>query len=590
VISPVDSTTGSSAHPGWGLAPALAAGLGIVLLGLWSGGYGPTAWGWSALAGLWACAVRLGWPGRCEVGRLPAVLLVLLAALSMWTATSIVWSFSRPETAHEAARTLVYLGFVGALVLLLRPSMRDALLVCVSAAVSVIVVVALAIYFLRVRAPDPTQGSLLFRPVGYANALGGLAAIPLPLLLATATRDNGRHDPLRTAAAAALVPFAAAVYLTQSRAAVLATAVGIAYWLVRARPGPLASRLVGSIVAPALTVAALAALDLTRTADGDAGRGTRQAIGALAVVAGSALAAFAPGRSRLLHGLDRRRAGKRVIAAAGAAVAAAGLAQLVTSGIGDRAAYWQVAWRTFVARPIHGAGAGSFAAKWIQLRTVDRGVLDAHNLYLETLAELGLVGALLLVSALALPIVGARRSREPVTVAAVGSYSVYLVHAAFEWDWEMPVVTLAALAIGAAIVIDASHRPPAVLGRLPRVLSLAAAATAIAFAFVSLVGQTEVTSAERQSAQGDGAGAATGARRAARLLPWASAPWLVLGDLDLRARDTAGARRAYRTAAHRDPNDWQIWLRLSLVTVGHEADRARDRALRLNPRLAGAPS
>ena len=69
-----------------------------------------------------------------------------------------------------------------------------------------------------------------------------------------------------------------------------------------------------------------------------------------------------------------------------------------------------------------------------RLRDVDIGVRDAHNLYLETAAELGLVGLALLITLLAVPIVSARADRDPQVTAALGGYAAFLVHAAFESD------------------------------------------------------------------------------------------------------------------------------------------------------------
>ncbi len=77
--------------------------------------------------------------------------------------------------------------------------------------------------------------------------------------------------------------------------------------------------------------------------------------------------------------------------------------------------------------------------------------MDAHNLYLETLAELGPFGLVLLAAMLALPLVAALRVREhPFASAATGAYAAFLFHAALDWDWEMPAVTLAGLVCASA--------------------------------------------------------------------------------------------------------------------------------------------
>ena len=54
--------------------------------------------------------------------------------------------------------------------------------------------------------------------------------------------------------------------------------------------------------------------------------------------------------------------------------------------------------------PLLGTGAGSFEAHWFRERSVAFHARDAHNLYLETLAELGPVGLALLLATLALPL------------------------------------------------------------------------------------------------------------------------------------------------------------------------------------------
>jgi hypothetical protein len=75
-------------------------------------------------------------------------------------------------------------------------------------------------------------------------------------------------------------------------------------------------------------------------------------------------------------------------------------------------------------------------------------------LYLETAAELGLVGLVLLLAALGAPLVAAARQPHAGAPAAA-AYSTFLLHAGLDWDWEMPVTTFAGLACGAALLIAA---------------------------------------------------------------------------------------------------------------------------------------
>ena len=127
------------------------------------------------------------------------------------------------------------------------------------------------------------------------------------------------------------------------------------------------------------------------------------------------------------------------------------------SGRGD---YWRVAWEMARDEPLLGTGAGSFEAHWLQERPVDFSfpARDAHNLYLETLAELGPIGLALLLATLALPLTALSQARGlALGPAAAGAFVAYLLHAGADWDWEMPAVTISALFCAATLL--ASQRP-----------------------------------------------------------------------------------------------------------------------------------
>jgi hypothetical protein len=153
-----------------------------------------------------------------------------------------------------------------------------------------------------------------------------------------------------------------------------------------------------------------------------------------------------------------------------AGVIAAGVASGSTE---PRTSLWGVAWHVFEGHAAFGSGAGTFALAWARSGLIDArgGALDAHSLYLETLAELGLVGLALLLVFFGLPLLHARSA--PV---AAGAYAVFLVHAGLDWDWEMPAVVLAGLCCGAAVLTAGEDQPRPVTPRLRLALVILAVA------------------------------------------------------------------------------------------------------------------
>jgi O-antigen ligase len=144
-------------------------------------------------------------------------------------------------------------------------------------------------------------------------------------------------------------------------------------------------------------------------------------------------------------------------------VALAAVAALNSMDLGDRPYYWRAAWSQYETSPLLGTGAGTFDEHWLLRRPEDLTVLDtpqvvdAHSIYVETLAELGPLGLALATAALFVPLVGVLRRREPWVPGVAGAYGAYLVHAGLDWDWEMPAVTLSALFCASTLLTAARH-------------------------------------------------------------------------------------------------------------------------------------
>jgi O-antigen ligase len=187
--------------------------------------------------------------------------------------------------------------------------------------------------------------------------------------------------------------------------------------------------------------------------------GARESEG-LVLLAGLALLAAAGGwaAARLPVGSDG--APRRVRLGAVAAVAVVGLALVagsaaVETGTPDdgataarlgstdsnRYAYWRVAVDGFAGAPLRGHGAGAFGVLWLRDRTVPEVVRDAHSIWLETAAELGLVGLLLLAAfagGIAWSAVLARRRDAARLAGPAAALAVWAAHSAIDWDWELP--------------------------------------------------------------------------------------------------------------------------------------------------------
>jgi O-antigen ligase len=361
---------------------AFAVAFGAVaVVGSVDGGYYAESWTWIALGLAAVAGIRLAL-GDPYPDRRALVSLIALAGLTLWMLLSASWGIAGTEAAREAARCAMYAVGLAALVVVARPVTVRALLAGVLCGGLLLGVLALAERFVAPRPPDPFQGTLLFGPVGYANALGILVA--LSLVLAVGLLLEPAESMARVALVAAAGVSTVALLLTSSRGAWLATLVGLlALAAARARsPG-------------------------------------RVAIGLAALLGFCAVAALAA----------------------------------PSISIGDRPAYWRAAASDASAHPFVGSGAGSFGDYWLVHRPISAYVQDAHSLYLETAAELGVVGLALLGCALLVPLATAVATRrQPHVPVATAAYVTFLVHAGLDWDWEMPATTFAGLACGAALL------------------------------------------------------------------------------------------------------------------------------------------
>jgi hypothetical protein len=430
-----------------------------------------------------AVGVAIGLLPRVRLARPGFVLVVALAAYAVWTALSLSWSESSERTFTELARTLDYLGIVLLLGLALdRRTWRSAaaglgsgaLIVCALASASRLAPSAFPIDW----AARTFRADRLDYPFGYWNAVGAWAAMSAVLALTWSVHASSR---ITRAVSLGLVPVACLVaYLTYSRTAVAVIALVLVLVLILSRNRLTA--LIHAVVAAAGTgLAVLAVRGSPQIANATGSAGAGEVVGAL-VFAG-ALGAAASLLTASLRSDDwrlPRRIGRPLGAVALVAVIlAAGLfgpglttrawdsfrntrvtnaAAATTSRLsnlsGTRYNLWTVALDGFSSHPTAGIGAGAYQYLWSRRQLDSESVRNAHSLWLENLAELGMPGLLLIVgvaaSALGAVLLVRRKSLRRVTAGAstalICAFVVYLVSASVDWMWQSTAVTVLALA------------------------------------------------------------------------------------------------------------------------------------------------
>ena len=421
----------------------------IVSLGASEGGYFPSSWGWSAfvfaVVGLLALLTR----DRIELSRLELSYLGAFTALLTWTALSLLWTDTVTQTMFEVERTLSYVMFAVALALVARRTSAHLVVAATLAGITVISAYALATRLLpdTLTVYDPIGRNRLADPLGYWNALGAFAAVGCVLALGFAARAD--RTWLRGLSASALVVLGPTMFFTFSRGGWVALFIGVAV-LIALDPRRLQTVTVLFVVLPwpalavliasrssALTTVGSPLADAT-----DEGRRLLAVILLLGVVTFLSVVGLAALERRFDPAPWVRRAYGASLVGIALVVVAVGVVALggptaikhrATTSIhrvspdesGDqtqrlfslsahgRLELWATAIDEAQARPVLGGGAGSFEQWWYAHRRVEATVRDAHNLYLETAAELGLVGLGLLVALLALPFIRRMESATP---------------------------------------------------------------------------------------------------------------------------------------------------------------------------------
>ena len=265
--------------------------------------------------------------------------------------------------------------------------------------------------------------------------------------------------------------------------------------------------------------------------------------------------------------------------------------------------YWQTAVHAFKSKPLTGIGPGTFEFYWAQHGPISEFIRNAHSLYLETLAETGIPGFLLVFGLLAVVLItGIVRSlRAPPLAraslaAATASFAAFCVAAGYDWLWQLAVLPVAALLLAAAILSYRREKPPPDAPPVgwrkwvPRAAVAALSLAAIAAIAIPYGETAAIRSSQAAYRGGDTKAALADAATAQRLEPYAATPRLQRALILEATGDLKGASAAIAQAEAREPTNSSIWLIASRIAAerGRALLAVRDyrRAHMLNPRSA----
>ncbi len=464
------------------VAGALLLG-GSTALAFFSGGYYAEPRLIAAIL-VWALVLALALTGESSLPRTLPGRLALggLALLTFWSALSVSWAPLRGPAIEAVERLVLYSGalLLAVGVLRTRAALR-ALEPALAAGAMLVIGYGLAgrllpgiVHLDRSR----SAGGRLEQPITYWNAEGTLAALGI-VLCARLAADRTRPVAMRIAAAAATAPLGAGVYLTYSRGAIAGAVLGLAV-LVALVPtvGQLRASAL-ALVAGAAAAATAAALPGVAALEGPDPRrdGAIALVVLVLLVVGTGLLAARSGTWP-----DRSLPHRRRLGWAGGIVAAAVAVGLVAAGLGERPTtaelaagakagrlttassnryeYWRVGLGAFRRKPLTGLGAAGFRVEWLRERTIPEAVRDAHSLEMEVAAELGLPGLLAFGMMICGTALAARRAMRAHAAAAAGPTAALLVwflHASIDWDWQLPAVSLPAIALTGALIVLAEQ-------------------------------------------------------------------------------------------------------------------------------------
>jgi hypothetical protein len=613
-------------------AAGIAVAAAVFALSYANGGFAPTTRSYAGIAAWWllgaGAALGVG-AALAGIDRLALTAVGLFAAFAIWILISINWASDAERAFAQFDQVALYVAVLAIAVVVARLVPASVLVGGVALALAAVAGVALvsrcfpSTFGLQPGATlIPALRNRLSFPLGYWNGLGIEVALAYPLLLSTMA---SRRSRLASALAAFPLPILAAVmYLTSSRGAFAAAAVGIVVFLLltpRRWPGLAAVALAAG--AGVAAVAVLVPKKALVNGDVDTALGVHQGhhaalwIGVACVVTALVWVGLAELGRRLSSPpriVGWATAGALVVIVVVAIVAAHPIAKfdafkskpptgstqstlnhLLNSSGSGRWQFWSASISEFRAHPLNGGGAGSWKAWWFQHGSLNVVSEFAHSLYLETLGELGIIGFLLLGAAVLVAVGGAIRAAlllESGEIAGAAACGIaFFAAAAYDWVWQLAGIAVVGVGmLGFALGALPSTRVSAWgrSGVLRPVLALLAVA-AIIPQFVVLAAGAHLRNSHAAFNVKNATRARSEALAAKAIEPWAASPYLQLGLVSEAEGNYDAAASWVDEAISRSRRDYSLWV----IAARIEAERGKGRlavrdfheARRLNPNL-----
>ena len=401
-------------------------------------------------AGLIVAASLLATELRPRYGLGTVMAFALLAAL---TGASVLWSVQPSDSWIESGRTFAYLAVFGIAMALVRwvPARWSSVVVGI-----LIAGVAVCGWALLTKVfPDDLNPHEIYarlrQPYGYWNSVGLTAAMAVPAALWLGTR-RGRHAGLTALAFPALGVLLVAMMLSYSRGSLVAMLLGCALWFAAVPRRLRGAAVLGvSALGAAPIVAWVFSTDtLTKNridpglrADAGHELGVLLVLMVGLLLAAGLMVGFLADRRPLGHRAQRQVGIALLVAlalvpvgvAAGLASSHRGLTGTITHDWNSltnpnartppndpsrltavasvRARYWNEALEIFRDHPVAGVGADGYATARLRYRNNVLQVHHAHGYVVQTLSDLGLVGAGVTLLLLAAWVLAALRSSAP---------------------------------------------------------------------------------------------------------------------------------------------------------------------------------